>query len=501
MQKKQDENGFWTDVNAQRLALCLLAAFLSCLFIFNFYDGERFPFNDGLGYDGAIYADLAQRKPLEIIFNHVLFKYYAVRVLPSMVIHMLAKWAHYDITTNIGIIRAFYVFNGGFLLCAAWLATRIGKRAGWTGPVMLTFLASLFFNFAVLKYASLSPTMTDISGLCITIVALYAWQRQSIVLFATTLLIGSFIWPTTLYTLAPILFFWQSRDWPWPKSDQLPSRVAKYLRYGCAAFIAIMTVGISLYLYLFAGFRLTQVANQVNAHLLCLSAPLLCGFLFLAMREWTDPAYFLKAMRQVDLRYAAAAIVIFFAVMKLADFISNHQASPLSPTLYIKSIMQGGLVNPLINVVAHTVYFGPVAAVAILFWRRIQYSVRRAGPGITAFFLLSVYLMTGTESRQFLPFLPFAAYFVANELNRIEIDWFFAWSFTGISLIVSRFWMTINLGAWNDHYLEFPDQMLMMYSGPWMSSQVYPFFLATAIVIVIAAAALLRPYRLTQHND
>lgn len=444
--------------------------------------------NDGLGWDGYQYAQFTWTPTRELLFKWP--SYYVGRFLPPIAIHNVAALLNIDISTPRRMIAAYYVVNTLVLVLAFLLTLRISKLAGWSPPATLVAVASIFFNYGVLKQASYGPMSTDIMALGCAVATLYAWVSRSFYSLIIVIIISAFIWPSLLYLQLPLLVFWNVSG---IGLERPPSRLP-WNRIAAAA-IAAGTVVVALLLYLFTDFQLTIRTNPVNAHLLWLSAPLLAGFIYLGLNRFTDPFYYLRAVRFVRWQNVAIAIAIYVGVKLVVRYFSNGGGEPLTPLQYIGLIGQAGLVNPLVSLIAHAQYFGPIVPFALLLWPRVQAAVLAAGPGMACLFALSVYLAIGPESREFLPFLPPLAFFVVNELDRLSVDWFTAWCFTGMALAVSKFWLTINVAPWTGDYLKFPDQMLTMNSGPWMSNQMYVVFVAVFLLMMIAAAALLRALR------
>ncbi len=459
--------------------------FVALLFAYNFAAGERMQVNDGLGWDGLQYAQFTWTPTRELLFKWP--SYYVGRFLPPIAIHNVAELLNIDISTPRRMIAAYYVVNTLVLCLAFLMLLRISKLAGWSPPATLVAVASIFFNYGVLKQVNYGPMSTDIMALGCAVATLYAWVGRSFYSLIVVTIVSAFVWPSLIYLQLPLLVFWNvsgiALDAPPPRFPW--GRIA-------AAVIAAGTVAVALLLYLFTDFRLTIRTNPVNDRLLWLSAPLLAGFIYFGINRFTDPFYYLRAARFVRWQNVVIALAIFVGVQLVVRYFSNGGVGPLNPLQYIGLIGQAGLVNPLVSLIAHAQFYGPIVPFALLCWPRVQAGVLAAGPGMASIFALSVYLAIGTESRQDLPFLPLLAFFVVNELDRLSVDWFTAWCFTGMALAVSKFWLTINVAPWTGDFLEFPDQMLFMNHGPWMSNQMYIVFVAVFLLMMIAAAALLR---------
>ena len=483
----------WFKHNVHKIGIGILAILITVLFTYNFFEGERIQMNDGLGWDGTIYAKWAQTDTIELLKSDDISDYYVNRLLPSIVVHNVTKSLGYDVSTNIGVINAFYIYNTLILLAAFFFLYKISRHLQWNAPTFLIVTAGIFFNYAVLKNMSYNPTLTDMTALSLSVITLYFWLTKRLFFYVITSLMACFVWPSFVYFFIPLLFFWQYKNPQDPllKLEGFPKKASYTIAFALAAGTAFVT----LILFFFTDFRLPSMTNQLNVKPLLITVPLYVGYLYFGLRKFTDPFWAFNALKRANWRYVLMAIIAFVFVKLIVYLISNGQAGPLEPAKYIALIAQGGMVNPLTNVVAHIGHYGPIVVLAILLWGRVSEHVRMLNPGLAAFFCLNIYLSIGTESRQFIPFIPVLAVFCGIILNKMNIDWFTAWSFTIISLILSRFWFEINVGIpWDDRFLEFPLQMLFMYSGPWMSDQMYLVFLGFSVITFIAIAGLFRPY-------
>lgn len=440
-----------------------------------------------MGWDGSAYADWAQRDPTEILFGRTISEYYVGRMLTPIMVHYFSMILPIDISTTIGVIKAFYIFNSLCIALAIMMLWRIAKKSDWRQPVKLFAIACLFFNFAVLKNMSYNPTLTDMTGLLAAVLLLNAWLNKALFRFWLLAYLGGFIWPTLIYTTTALLFFWDVNA-PIYAESKMHSRV---LRYASSGVLAVGTTALALYTFYHTDIQIPTGTNPLNEHLFWMSVPLLFTFIFFSVFKFTDPEYFLRSLPYLKLKGILGAILLFIAIKGTISGFSSGEAGPLTPLRYLALIAQGGLINPLQSLVAHISHFGPVIAFALLLWFAIGDRVRAYGPGIVAVFAIHGYLAMGPESRQFLPFLPFLVFFLCEEMNHIKADWFSAWATALIALAMSRFWLQLNIAPLTGRFLEFPDQLFYMYSGPWMSDQMYLVFLALDLIVIVAAASML----------
>ena len=218
--------------------------FVALLFAYNFAAGERMQVNDGLGWDGFQYAQFTWTPTRELLFKWP--SYYVGRFLPPIAIHNIAQLLNIDISTPRRMIAAYYVVNTMVLCLAFLMLLRISKLTGWSPPATLVAVASIFFNYGVLKQVNYGPMSTDIMALGCAVATLYAWVGQSFYSLIVVTIVSAFVWPSLLYLQLPLLVFWNvsgiALDAPPPRFPW--GRVA-------AAVVAVGTVVVALLLYLF----------------------------------------------------------------------------------------------------------------------------------------------------------------------------------------------------------------------------------------------------------
>lgn len=456
-------------------------------FAFNFNHGERIQFNGGLGWDGAAYADWAQRDSWAILNSHTVSEYYIGRLLPSFFIHHVSKFVGYDISNTPRVIHAFYIFNVGLLLTGAALIALIGRHYRWSLKIYFLAGAAIYLNYPVLTNLSYNPTLTDMCGYILGLGIFYGYISGRFWLLVLLTVLCAFVWPTMLYGALPLIMLGRT------KVALAPVRWHGHL---FAILAAIALLSLAAYLYFYRGLRQTDGTTTFVITVLPLSVILFALYIYFALRRLIDiPACFWAFLKIKPLA-VICGIVIFFAVKYVVHHFSDHTPGPLTITTYLGLFTQASLSNPLINLVAHAMHYGPFYLVTIFLWPRVVDCAKEQGLGLVAFVTLFAFLSIGSESRQFLNAWPAFAMLTCQVLSKMDeegrVDWWFTYSIALIGLVLSRFWLTINVGPWTGNFQQFPDQMLYMYSGPWISHQMYGVFLSVTILTSVALLSLLR---------
>lgn len=465
---------------------CIGILFMVFWFAFNFNHGERIQHNNGLGWDGAAYADWAQRDTMEILESRKVSEYYIGRLLPSIIIHNATKLIGYDITSTPRVIHAFYLFNVSLLILASGLLILIGRHYKWRKPIYFLGFSALFFNYPVLTNLSYNPTLTDMSGYVLGLGIFYAYIKDRFALLVALSFLCCFVWPTMLYGAIPMIMLGRT-----PVPHRPPSLHSHLL----ALLVAFSLIALAAYLYS-NGLRQSQGTTIFKLEILPLSTVLFVFYIYLALKPMIDVPAYLQAAKQIRIIPVALGILLYISVKTIIYHFSDQTPGPLTITSYLGLFTQASLSNPLINVVAHAMHYGPFYMLAILLWPRIAAQTKAEGLGLCVFIGLFAFLSIGSESRQFLNAWPALAMLTCQTLNhsveQSKVDWWFTYAIVGMALILSRFWLSINVGPWTGNFQQFPDQMLYMYSGPWISHQMYGVFVAVTLLCFISLLTLLR---------
>lgn len=466
--------------------IAITGFFLFVLFFaHNFNHGERIQYLDGLGWDGSAYADWAQRDSIEVLTSNKIPSYYIGRLLPSIMIHNISRLLDYDITSTPRVIHAFYIWNFCLLLVGLGFLILIGRHYKWKLPIYVLAFSALYLNYPILTNLSYNPTLVDVSAYVLGIASFYFYIRDKFVQLIVTSTLAAFTWPTMLYGAIPLIVFGRT---------MVQSREQKKHGHIFALLAGILLLSLATYLYMVENLRQAVGTTIFKREMLYITMPLFIGYIYYGLRQLIDiPAYY-KAAKKTRWYKVGVGVILFITINQVTTYFSDGSPGPLTIKSYLGLFTQASLSNPLINVVAHAMHYGPFYLLTMILWPKLVSLAKTEGLGLAIFVMLFTFLSIGSESRQFINAWPVFAILVCEIVNRMSIknDWFFVYSMVIIGLILSRFWLTINVAPWTGNFQEFPDQMLYMYSGPWISHQMYGVFLAITILTLLAIVSMLR---------
>lgn len=461
---------------------------------------ERIGVNGGFGWDGTEYGRWAEDFPR--VIREGVESHRARRVLPAAVVY--GGMGLLDVPrTATNIIRGFVVLDM-IAVIVGLLAWRRASVAMGIGPSGRMFgMSALVVNFALLKWIPYNPVLTDASGLALGALMLACWTSRASVALIGVALLGALTWPTLLLP-ALLLIVFPRQAGPIAYDG---SKIDRARRGRLGTFLAGMSaLGVFGFLVFIsacgrAAFATPATAEWVGGRLglirplglvTFVSAAVLGTGIFVFSRPLWEALVvhpFWRTFR-VGLagRVAAAVAVYIIAALVVASFTARHT---LGPRDYFVAAGFTALRWPLVSVVAHGVFFGPLILLAALRWRAVCQAIESQGLGMIVCCLLGLILAIGSESRQVLPFFPMLVACTAKGFDELGLNWnrVRLLAFVALAVVFSKVWFPIGpfpegprggVTAW-------ATERLVMHIGPRMSWRMY---VIQAIALAVTALGL-----------
>jgi hypothetical protein len=458
-----------------RVLLFSLLLVLSGLGLF----GEKIPVNNQTGWDGKHYANLtinfqtlAAQKQID--------SYQYQRILTPAVIHYTAKLVDIPLTSN-NIVRVFSYYNLVLILCAALLFFKLSTFLKLTIPTEIIGFSILFLNVFILKNTPYYPVLTDTTAFFMGFLVVYFYLTNKPMLLYCTILLGQFCYPLFLIASFPLALNIRSNSFSLMFKD-IPV-------YKILAIVTITIICFGWYqLLVVPNTVLPKYTMELNTLLLPISIIGVCLY------AWRS----LSAIQLVTLTNGNPSPlwptigkglgIIFFWL--LTTFFVTQISIPeevFTPMVFIYNLLQQCIANPFVFVVAHITYIGPGLILVLLFYTSFLKTVVNLGDSAIGYFIIISCLSIGSETRQFIHFLPFMVIVLLISLNSYTISIKQAILFLGLSLLASKCWFPINTPhSFTDYnYANFPNQRYFMNQGPFMSTESYWINLCIAIVMGI----------------
>ena len=446
--------------------------------------GEIIPINNGQGWDGKAYAAWAKDFKGQILGAGV-SEYYAQRIVPSAIVHAGLR-ATAQPLDDAHVVGGFQVYNLILLLIATVTWLLIARKLQFSPAGTWLGFFCLFVNYPILKNNFYDPVLTDTSAFTLGLLLFYFFLVEEWSGFLAIMVGGAFTWPTLVYE-GLLLYLFPARPHVVP-TPAVSAFVSKYHIPTVVALLATLLIVFAMENILFPqGYLAAPVSsnalNQIHPDSALIQLSLLGAtyYLFFSLRgalndsRLFDPGYLLRAV--VWKRLAPLGLLLV-TIKGILSTLGNGSSAGNTTDLLVHYTLLTALVEPLIFLVAHIVYYGPAVLLLLFFWPQICRLLLSYPLGVRLLVILGLVLGLNSESRFLINILPI---FIVLLVQVVEsLHWTFnkyvIWG--GLALFASKVWYPINTAplvydGTYDVLRRFPLQGYFMNYGPWMSAQMY----------------------------
>jgi hypothetical protein len=478
--------------NPSPLVLGLAALFLAS---FCCRYGERIQVRGGLGWDGATYARWVRDFYQEIFVNRV-DTYYIQRILPSAIVHYALRLTGQPLT-DVNVMRGFALLSVSLFGVMGYVwglvagAMHITPRGRWLG------FGGLFLNYVTLKHTFYVPVTTDVSAYCLGMLMIHAYSTGRTFWLAALTGIGAFVWPLSVQVGALLILFPRAEnehtDAPPPWRLHLIAAVVGTIVAMLGIIYAVRTGpslvhGLVQPLYLEPVRRLLIASYAVAGAYLCVGAAEL-----LRSRRLTDWREYVGRQKLIGL----ALVIAVVGGTHLCQSVWSNGRHFFGVGEMLAITAQTAVTKPGVFLVTHVAYYGPFFLLAVFRWWPICRLIHRQGVGLTLAVLLAFLLSLNSQSRYWINVFVMVIPFIVKATD--DLNWRPAQygSVIGMCLLFSKFWLPMNGGPYTDRQFEFPDQLMFMTHGPWVSHSMY----AVQGAVILATAFVLHRYCLRRRLE
>ena len=440
-----------------------LLIIITCLLFFLNFKGEIIPVNNGMGWDGRLYAYYTAQLDSAIQEKRI-NEYRFQRILMSVVLNKSMKAMNIEFSVD-NTVMAFKVFNLLFLLIALLYYFLISRKLGFTPLNEMLGLAALFWCFPILKIPGFNPIITDVGAFSLGIMVVYHFLCNHRIVNIFLILLGSFVYPTFLLFGLLIIFpreSYSSKDNAYrPERLILPSL---YLLVFLVAYFGYQNDFSDTY----------ADVNPTNSKALWLSILIALAYCYFIGAFLPDFKRTKEIFQKINWLYLIPIIGIFVIIRYLTHNYASPQPQQMSTGRYIINIMKQSVANPGVFIVAHIIYFGWLPILLIWLKKPIVTTIRANGYGLSILLAGVGFMSLGSESRQLINFYPLFVILVIMSLQNIKaINQIVVFGFAFSSLLLSRFWYVFGSGDISKNLLKYPAQRYFQFFGPWMSNEAY----------------------------
>lgn len=444
-------------------ALVLAALLISSI---GFLFGEKIKTNDGFGMDGYFYGWWAKDFHSNIFVVGV-DAFFIQRILPSALVHYSLRLVHVPLTDE-NIIKAFGILNVIAITLSAYIWCLIANKLAISRRGKLFGFMALFLNFALMKWPSYYPVLTDVLGFFIGLLMIYFYLVGNRIGLFILMGLGAFVWPMLIYQGALLLMF---------PGDEVKGKTCTPARYGLniAVGAAVALVVLPYLVWLALNTDLTIGGLQPMASLVHLSIAIAVLYLFLGliMLLDCDKLFNFKHLFGYIRRWTFfAAILFFFAIKWLQGWLSSA-LPPRSLDEVFYEIASTNLAKPAVFYVAHVIFFGPIVILALFYWKSACKIMHQHGLGLSLCLAFGLLLSLNSESRHLFSFFPLLVTFIIKGMDDIFWRPYHLFLFALVSVLLSKVWLIIGGAPIHLDPRRFSEQLFYMNLGPWMSDAMY----------------------------
>ena len=170
------------------------------------------------------------------------------------------------------------------------------------------------------------------------------------------------------------------------------------------------------------------------------------------------------------------------------------------PIFFLRCVLTSGVTKPLVFLVAHVIWYGPVVLGACFCWNRVCSKAKSLGLGVVLTMICAVPMLLNPESRQSLTVFPIYALLVALVIDGERwqrVRWI---TFVGLALALSKCWLPLNRTPWpeQDLVFDYPIQLFLMSFGGVMTARSYAIQGAAVLLAGGVMMGIMRFRRQTQ---
>jgi hypothetical protein len=345
----------------------------------------------GLGFDGQIYAAIAQDLPGAIREGR-LTPYSVQRIVPSTIV--------YGALSVLGIAKGtqevrlgFALYNLSLLILTAVIweqigrEARLGSRGLWLGFILL------FINLANLRLPFHYAPLTDTTAFALGALLVYFYLRGHRPGVLAVLVLGAFTWRSFIW-LGSALFVLPRR----PLEARTPSR--RFSRV--VLLVGAVVYAASVFLYGLA--RAPGLVSALSGFLV------LAYFLIVASGLLNHPAFLRPSTyrgtpSRLGILVLAGGVVLGAMLLLLPSASTNASLGDLLGQLYpfrrfFLPRVGRSVAAPALFLVNNARYFGMAIPILVFVWSRFGQAAHRLGLGMTVYLLTHLLLAANPESRQ-----------------------------------------------------------------------------------------------------
>ncbi len=453
------------------------------------FAGEKIPLNNGAGFDGLFYYNVAKDFSTDF-FGDGYDRFRIFRIFPFFLINLFFSFFCIE-PSHTNLMRSMFVLHYVNLAIQLIFFFKLAKFNAWKKATTAIIFSCYFFNYFILKNCGYEIFQTDAFAMSIFLISYYYLLSRKFVRAISISFLGILTWPTITYTIWLLYLF---KD-PFPtQAPRLKFHTGKSL----AIAFPLLSVGAVATLYVLHKQPLLEsmLFTQASPPLLFASAIAWFAFLFYILRNcdyrFHTPFQYLRSLPWKKL------VLIALPFVALNIFIRMHANDVFyfSEVAFILQIFLRPLKYPFITPVGHICYFGILPLLVLFLFRDFSKDIFNRSAGYALAFLAFIFFATDSEARHVIPLLPMILVPLASVLDKMNWNKKSVASLIALQIALSHFYLTINTEGLaealeSNNFTTIAQRYLMSF-GPWMTLRSYIIWAIFSIFAAISVSYIIK---------
>lgn len=468
-----------------------IAALIFCIIIgFYYWYSEKLPYNNGFGWDGAVYAGIVKNFETDIASGKI-DGYYIRRILPAIIVGLPSRIFDIPVTSSY-IVKGFVVADIINIILSTIFWLRIVFLLNLSATRILAGSILMFLSYPVMKYYAYYPVLTDSFVLSTSLAMLYYYLKENTFKLVLTIVAASFMWSTTTYLGLSLLLFPRNSKLQIPV--HLRRRLSHMVSWGAMGVVALFISKVIYRMYVAHDYNLTLLkTSPERVELLPISIVLVlayvywCGHSGVAALEVSEKGRFV--LSGTEFKTVVRTVVVIGAISAVQAWLAGKpHPGTMTTSAQIKFIAWSSIKLPLLFLISSATYYGATMILLFLNLKEVLRKSHELGFGILLVISTGLALGLSAEPRFLTNIFPFMVLVVvlSGMFERLgALQWGLL---IAIQLVASKLWLTIGASAadFDGSLQAYPAQRLFMSLGVWMSDLNALYHFIAAVVATVA---------------
>ncbi|MFD2203197.1 hypothetical protein [Shivajiella indica] len=441
--------------------------------------GEKVPVNDGTFGHGLFFRQVAIEF-VDVIDKDSYNIWQLQHILPFALVHVIYVIFGLDLEPA-PLMSGMLILNFLILGLGVFWFFRIMKKLRFEGAIEALAFVLLFFNFFILKEVWYNPFSTDLAAMTIGLGQVNYFIRYDKNKLFLVSLAGAFVSPFLL-PIGLLLMVLPGDKLSIYEVEKPPSRLA---------LIVVGLFILGMFVLAWVSGRMEDSLSSLLGFVIALMA--LAAFLFWIGR--TSPINWSETWKYIGKKLQSERILLFFGgllVVSILLWLLSGSNSNVSLRQLGQAFVEALFRFPLDFLAGHLMFFGLIIPLALVFMYRVLKETALLGIGFTLAMALLLVFALHPDSSTMVPFLPLLFLGLMKAIRRYRILWKDVWKIAGLNLILSMFWVQLNVPGMKEAFVAgerggFPAQRYWMHFGHaqdlWVMVVVLLLFIALLVLL------------------